>query len=205
MKRIIKNPEPDEFIRWKASFTDIVPEWGEFDTKPIKKTVKSHLLEEQGFICCFCEVGVDAENGQIAHLVDRDSRPDLALQYNNMIYSCQEKPKKTPQTCNQSQKRNVLPISPLDDDCEERFLYTADGKIHPKNAMDKEAEDTIRILNLNTKHLVDARVRAFDEVLLKKRNLSPSEFYEWLDHVLNRNSENKFTPFWTVIKYAAGL
>jgi uncharacterized protein (TIGR02646 family) len=205
MKRIIKNPEPDEFIRWKASFTDIVPGWGEFDTKPMKQTVKKSLLEEQGYICCFCEVSVDAENGQIAHLLDRARHPDSTLQYNNMLYSCPEQPSGIPKTCNQSQENKKLPVSPLDDDCEERFLYTANGKILPKNEMDNEAEDTIRILNLNTKHLVDARKKAFDEVLLQKQNLHPSNFCEWLNRELNRDSENKFTPFYTVIKYAAGL
>ncbi|MDR2344556.1 MAG: TIGR02646 family protein [Planctomycetaceae bacterium] len=206
MKRIIKNKEPKEFIDWKSNW-ETPPDWTTFDGKPIKQLVKRTLLEEQGYICCFCENRVMMDHGHIAHLLDRKQHPELVLEYGNILYSCPENPKKEPQTCGHAQKNQTLPISPLDEDCENHFIYNGEtGEILPRKNSNKfnEANETIRILNLNgSKVLREKRLAIYQETKNNKSELTSNEFEIWLNHILNRNTENKFIPFWTTIKYAA--
>ncbi|MDR0611608.1 MAG: TIGR02646 family protein [Planctomycetaceae bacterium] len=206
MKRIIKNKEPKEFSDWKLNW-QTPPDWETFDSKPIKQSVKRILLEEQGAICCFCENRVTMNHGHIAHLLDRKQHPELILEYGNMLYSCPENPRGEPQTCGHAQKNRKLPISPLDADCELHFIYDEEtGAILPQKNSNKftEANETIRILNLNgSKVLREKRLAVYQETKNNKIELTNNEFEVWLNHILKRNSENKFTPFWTTIKYAA--
>ena len=201
MKRIVKNPEPPTFVEWKEEWrrNGIEPGWGEFDGKPIKQTVKTALLEEQGYLCCFCECRVGLGDGSIAHFRAQSEDRESSLEYGNLLYSCEEKPKKDkiPQTCNQAQDKEMPPISPLDEDCETHFAYDPDGNILGKT---DKARETIRILNLNgSKQLCESRRAVYEEtqtMLLSNK---------WSKEKLERQSDGTFRPFWTTMKYAAGL
>ena len=200
MKYIDKKPEPTEFTTWKETWrsTGIEPGWAEFDGTSMKQTVKTALLKEQGHICCFCECRVGMDSGQIAHLCAQSEDKESSLEYGNLLYSCSEKPKKDkiPQTCNQAQGTETPPISPLDEDCETHFAYDSDGNILGKN---DKARETIRILNLNgSKQLCESRRIVYEEtqamILSNKWNRTDLE-----------RQDGMFRPFWTTIKYAAGL
>ena len=203
MKRIVKKPEPSVFRNWKQNGKP--KNWKRFHrTTPIKKIVQTSLLDEQGHICCFCECQVSTGGCHIAHFRDKFCNPSLALDYNNLHISCQETPKGIPNTCGHAQKNAVLPISPLDADCEDRFLYTANGKIHPRKADDKDAYATISILNLNTKRLVEFRKQAFQEVLRKRTIQTPSDFLRWINMELALVGGH-YVEFWTVKQYVSTM
>jgi uncharacterized protein (TIGR02646 family) len=198
MKYITKTTEPTEFTTWKETWrsTGIEPGWAEFDGTSMKQTVKAELLDEQGHLCCFCEAPVEMKSGHIAHLLDRHNHSTLALDYDNLLYSCPENPHNTPQTCGHAQGNKILPITPLHADCETYFAYTEDGRIHGK---DNKAGETIRILNLNgSKQLCESRRIVYEEtqaMILSNK---------WSRTDLERQ-DGMFKPFWTTIKYAAGL
>jgi len=214
MKYIVKNPEPTAFIDWKEDWDSMKPGWSEFkqgtkqtDGTSINHKVKAALLEEQGGLCCFCESRVGMESGHIAHLHARSKCPDLELVYTNLLYSCPENPKNKPQTCGQAQGDKTPLVSPLDADCEWRFLYTETGGIVPRDENDKEAIDTIVSLNLNDKKAVFRKDRAkvFHDVTKYQQRLSPDEFALWIKTELERQPDGTFKEFWTTRKYAAGL
>ena len=209
MKHIDKNPEPEEFCEWKDRFREqeIEPGWGEFDGTPMKQTIKQSLLAEQGYLCCFCEIEVDENKGHIAHLLDQAGHPDKVLVYENLLYSCPERPRSIPQTCGHAQKNAILPISPLDTDCETRFLYTGNGRIHPRKIDgndDRDAAETIRILNLNAKRLIEIREMVFQEVFMERSKQMPTDFQDWIKTELMR-IDGRFTNFWTVKKYVSTM
>jgi len=205
MKRITKR-EPPEFIEWKANYypdSDMTPGWGEFDASPMKQTVKAALIKEQGGICCFCEKKFKRDRGHIAHFRAKSLREytHLALAYDNLFYSC---PDRRPKTCGHAQDVETPPISPLDADCEYRFIYSEDGGIYPRNRDDDEAVRTIKILNLNDKQAVfyEKRAEAYQVVMEKRRELPPDVFNRWIINLLD---QKPFEEFWTTRKYAAGF
>jgi len=216
MKQIVKNPEPIEFTEWKTSWTDVTPGWYEFIGSPIKQIAIAAFIEEQGGLCCYCESHVGMGHGHIEHLRAK-SKPEyahLVLAYDNLFYSCQNNQAKNdseednpPQTCGHAKGDKPLLITPLDNDCEQRFIYTITGAIVARDENDNDAIQTIKLLKLEHKEAIFRKDRAktFQSVEDARQVLTSAEFDLWIDTVLKRQSNGMFKPFWTTIKYAAGL
>ncbi|XZF61302.1 MAG: retron system putative HNH endonuclease [Gloeotrichia echinulata DVL01] len=88
MKYIQKSEEPESFTAWKKlANDDWNPSWEDL-RKPQKTYVHNSLLQEQGFICCYCGRHINHENSHIEHLQPRTTYPQLALDYTNLLASC---------------------------------------------------------------------------------------------------------------------
>jgi len=205
MRHIQKEEEPPDFTLWKEQGDENWnPGWGDFDARPIKQTVRRALLQEQGYLCCYCEIRVDENRGHIEHIQARHSRPDLDLIYKNMLYCCPETPRGMPTTCGHARRPDdPVPVSPLNVDCEARFLYTAEGKMLPRNESDADAEETVRILNLNEPTLRRHRAAVCQEVAEAERDLSTDEFRRWVHMELQRDEHGRLNPFWATKRYLA--
>lgn len=86
---------------------------------------------------------------------------------------------------------NLL-ISPLDEDCEYRFRFTADGGISPRLEDDSGAEVTIRKLGLDLPKLRALRAAALDVLY----EVSQEE----VRRLLARRPGGEFLPFYTIIE-----
>lgn len=208
MKKIIKNPEPVELIEYKKTPGVSFDGW----PKEVRDPVKKSLVEEQGYICCYCQQYIDVfPNTIIEHFLPRNGKgyDHLSLEYTNLLASCdggqgerslrddkgRKKNKKYPVHCDASKENEKIGISPLREDCERFFLYDDDGNIFPKDSDELSddylmAEETIRILNLNNNVLSQLRKAAFDGFL--------DHTYEQLSSVidaLNEKNNSKFYAF----------
>ena len=196
MKRIVKDPEPEDFSKWKVSArTAHQLNWGEFQ-KPIKPEVHESLMQEQGFLCCYCEISVTANDSHIEHFRPRGRYTALEFDYDNLLCSCQKNPPRGgPLHCGHSKRvwfdENLL-VSPLTPDCEDRFRFTANGAIFPLRENDTGAQVTIEKLALDIPKLRALRAAAVDGL----RDLSPAD----IRRLLTRGADGKFLPFHTTIK-----
>jgi uncharacterized protein (TIGR02646 family) len=207
MRHIEKAAEPVEFTQWKVGEEESWnPGWEDFDTRPIKQAVKEALLVEQGYLCCYCEKRIDEregeEKGHIEHLKPRHAHPELDLAYGNLMFSCSGDNGRPP-TCGHAKGGQFLPVSPLNHDCESRFLYTRMGEMRPYDEDDMAASNTIRILNLNSSRLCRERARVYKVIEEGRQGLSAEEFSEWIEIELSRDEHNRLTPFWTTKRYVA--
>ena len=92
-------------------------------------------------------------------------------------------------------ENEIIKISPLQEECEEFFLYDDEGKIFPKDSDESSdgylmAEETIRILNLDNDVLSQLRKAAFDGF--------SDHTYEQLSSVLdslNQKNDSQFYIF----------
>jgi len=207
MRHIQKMEEPADFTQWKEQGDENWnPGWADFDGRQIKQTVRRALLQEQCYLCCYCEMRVDERRGHIEHIEPRHSRPDLELTYTNMLYCCPETPRGKPTTCGHARGPNdPVPVSPLNVDCETRFLYTEAGEMLPRNESDADAGETVRILNLNEPTLRRLRAGVYQEVAEAERDLSTEEFRRWMDIELRRDEQERLNPFWATKRYAAKM
>ncbi len=203
MRHIRKDRKPVAFIQWKTQGdANWNPGWKDFDGRPIKQVVKQALLDEQGYLCCYCEVRTDQGTGHIEHLAPRHTHPDLQLAYENLLYCCGETPKGQPTTCGHARRPDdPVPVSPLQPDCESRFLYTELGEMLPRNEEDFDARETVRILKLNEKLLRDVRAEVYQEVIQANEEYSPDEFRRWMDIELQRDANNMLQPYWGTKRY----
>ena len=194
MIRIFKEQEPESLLNWKkriktrnqkASYADL----GDSKNREIKVRLHAALLEEQGGLCCYCGREATFENSHIEHFRPQSRYPDLDIMYDNLHASCIKSP--APNSINHCGhvKGNTfdenLYISPLDADCEERFLYTLEGEIWPKNEHDEKAGYMIDLLNLNAPTLVGRR----KSILLQ--TLPP----EFLNHTSQEELQNVRTAY----------
>ena len=203
MKYVVKDQNTPLFDEWKASANkDWQPTYKDLRGKE-KNEVKYSLMKEQGYICCYCECRLIDDDSHIEHFRPQSEEDGNPLDYTNMLCSCQNQLKEgVPKHCGHSKadwfdKDNL--ISPLDPDCEGRFVYTADGKIQPAGEFDAAATMTIKKLKLNIGILNDFRKKAIEPFLYE--DMDDSEFLELVNGYLKKNSDDAYNEFWTTIDY----
>lgn len=224
MKRIIKKTSPQWFENWKKQHPrrfedDIV------DTK--KRKLRKQLVEEQGYICCYCGREIDTtKSTTIEHFLPKDDHlyPHYQLEYNNLFASCDgfQKERKEanskgeagkelyPPCCDSLKNNEEIPICPTDEDCETHFEYFQNGLV---SHITENGKDTIEKLGLNNNsNLVKLRRAAIEGKLFNKvivgnkvfnRPKSNKELKEEIANVLSKSDQGKFIPFCFAIKDVA--
>ncbi len=207
MKYIKKGDEPEDLAKFKASANeDWKPTYNDLRSKE-KTNIHQNLLEEQGYICCYCGMRIDKENSHIEHLKPRNSFPEEQLNYNNLLASCQrEREKNEPQHCGVKKAewydQNLI-VSPLEPHCSDFFLYTGSGEILPTNVLEREiaAVTTIDKLGLDINKLNAMRREAIDGILEAVDNLEQLEIQQLLNSFDKLDNQGKYAPFCAVITY----
>lgn len=203
MRYITKGEEPLELQRYKKT-PGVCFDNMDSDTK---QAVKKSLLNEQGHICCYCGRRIDLnEHTILEHLLPRGipQYRCLELNYDNILASCdggQEERangnKRFPLHCDSKKENNILPISPLEQDCKSCFIFDEDGVIYPSKENDTDAKETIRILGLDNSYLNHCRKAAIDAY----RDLEQTT-EEWDNDLnrLNRLFDNELIEFCFVVE-----
>ncbi len=197
MKRIRKRPEPVAFREWKSVEAEIgVLHW---DAMPpeTKIALKQSLLEEQGYICCYCEQRVSERDSHMEHFRPR-SKPEyehLQLDYSNLHASCQQRLRKgEPRHCGHLKAdwfEEGQVVGPLDANCEQRFLFTGNGEVSPRDDGDAAALTTIERLGLDIPKIRALRSAAIDALCAE----SPEDVLR----LLASSVEGNVLPFFTAV------
>lgn len=167
MKYIEKLPEPITFADWKklhpgANYNDHLSR-----ASSVKNTLKNTLLQEQKYICCYCECRIDTDHSHIEHFRPK-GHPEFAglqLDYANLHASCTKLPTGSAEEHCGHKKGDVFSeelISPLERDCSSHFTYGMDGRIH---GADERGKMTISILRLDSELLNSQRKALIDSFL----------------------------------------
>mgnify|MGYP003522154302 CR=1 FL=1 len=157
MKHIIKQSEPIELTQFKASSNppDWIPSYGNL-TKVAKDATKKALMEEQGYICCYCERKLEENDSHIEHFKPKGNLKysSLSLEYTNLHLSCSGY--RNQKDCCGHKKKDwfdeELTISPLEDNVDNLFEYSIDGHIMAASN-NKRAISTIDNLDLDSFNL----------------------------------------------------
>lgn len=205
MKHVIKGSSAPEFEAWKLSDApDWTPAYGDLQN-PQKRKLHESLLNEQGWVCCYCGRQIDFQDSHIEHFRPQERYPDLALSYENLHASCIRATQPSmPLHCGHakgSEFDEALQISPLDAHCESRFTYTLDGGIVPSDATDTQAAYMIDLLKLDVAFLSNRRgaeVRSvFDPEFLETATMQ--ELEKLRDAFSTRDSQGRGPSFGHVL------
>ncbi len=236
--------EPDAFQQWKEDIKEELERllanpdtpsrriWRLLDRKSgvyNKKMLRAHLIEEQGYLCCYCgrRITLNKNNTVIDHLFPKSKFRDRTYDYENLLLSCTGgsrnivhvlredeslesvaidygvpmsrlqlinvsqnqvevmektydltnlksgdkiiiilKADRSRQHCDTKKRESILPIHPLQPDCESHFKYDAlDGRIVQTSEAVAEA---VSILGLNANpFIVQQRKNTLDEAYNK--------------------------------------
>lgn len=203
MKHIVKQLEPQVLTDWKALVNkDWQPTYGTLAGET-KTTTKDALMQEQGYICCYCERRLTENDSHIEHFQPQSDQTIDPLDFDNMLCSCQNQLKKgVPRHCGNLKGDWFdydLLISPLDISCERRFAFTGDGEIKPKSDPDQAAAETINKLGLNIPKLNALRAKALEPFL--DDDLTTEELQNFVSGYLMKDRSGQFGEFWTTIRY----
>ncbi|MFZ3017305.1 MAG: retron system putative HNH endonuclease [Gallionella sp.] len=200
MRHFKKKESPEDFENWKAKKnSEWEPSWGNFQ-QPEKNIVLKSLLGEQGYLCCYCGQEVDEAHSHIEHLIPRGKDDSLALEYGNLLCSCQPDGfiPKQPVHCGHKKEDWYEPelfVSPLMNGCEERFSYTALGEIYPTDASDIAAKKTIEVLDLDVGFLNETRKKLIEAFL----DLSKEDLEKIISSYSIPRENNRLYPYCFVV------
>lgn len=174
LKSIIKTTEPASFSAWKSQKNEHWQPTYETLQNPEKRDLHEALLQEQGYVCCYCGRRIGSDDSHIEHFRPQSRYPALALEFLNLHCSCiKATTSSTPLHCGHrkgDQFDEPLCISPLEPDCEQRFCYSLDGGIMGLN---HRAEYMTDLLGLDIPFLRNRR----NEVL---QGVFDNDFLEWV-------------------------
>lgn len=191
------------------------------EKKSLYVKVKESLLDEQGYLCCYTGKRINLDTSHIEHLKPQtkskqnraEGKEDYEdVKYKNLLAAFPKKLMETdPQT---GQKKHIkcefgaerrndkeLPITPLDEKCEQWFLFTPFGEI---KGLNDAAKETIKILNLDCPRLQDERSSVIDEIL-QNTSISQAAVERALENAFERTVGRMFKPYCFVLKLACEL
>ena len=177
MRYIEKGNSPAGFELWKAQEeptnwsnlpSNLPPEEQREDGVHYYSRVQllGELVTEQRELCAYCTQRIAVSHRTpIDHVVPRegDAQTHLIFDYSNLVASCdgnqRDSTKPIKRHCDAAKGSKLLPITPLQADCESRIRFADNGKIvNPEK--DPEVTTTVEILNLNLARLVNHREAA---------------------------------------------
>jgi uncharacterized protein (TIGR02646 family) len=227
MRRIRKRSEPVHFTNWKQTFRTVngrEPEYDDLHGTGEYGKLRRTLLQEQGYICCYCEkqIGVGTETDcDIEHFMPRhpDQREltaaeckkcrDAQLDYTNMMVSCKGEEAYSVDHCNHK-KDNWFDfrfcVSPVSEEIVGLFGYRPHGKIFAINN-DQRAEEMKRHLNLDTYVLQEQRKAAFDTVLEQEFGdndelwMDDQYIADTISFYNEMDDKGRYAPFCSMITY----
>jgi len=84
MRTIRKKPPHQDFIQYRkgddASFANL--------PSHLKQTLKDRLLQEQGYLCCYCMQRISSESMRMEHFRCQARYPEQQLDYENLLAVC---------------------------------------------------------------------------------------------------------------------
>ncbi len=208
MRYIRKGDEPESLANLKAlANEDWKPTYKDDCRGEVKTQLHNALLQEQGYICCYCGMSITKEDSHIEHLKPRSRYPELALEYKNLLTSCRrERERREPQHCGVKKDDwydELLMISPLDQNCASFFRYLASGEILPTDEPDNQetATTTIETLGLDIEKLRLMRSAAIDGALLAIEGLTDEEILLFAQGYDQLDTDGRYIPFCFAIAY----
>ena len=202
MKFISKGPEPEELIAFKiAGDEDWPPEYGGLPGDK-KRAIHDALLDDQGHICCYCMRRVHRDSSHIEHWIPQSKDERSALDYENMLTSCQrEVAPGEPLTRGQKKGNWYDPatmVSPLTNECEDRFRFTAAGDIVAVTG-DEASAQTVSRLGLDLPGVVAGRREAIGAVIDGLEEMSLDDLRALSRGILERDERGEFAEYCVAI------
>lgn len=160
MRRIHKGREPRSLATYRRG-------GGTYENFNAGDDVRRALLTEQGSICCYCMQRISIRAMRIEHWASQSGYETRTVDYDNLLGACCGGENLLPADklhCDVHRKNVPLHINPTQPPptCEQLLRYLPNGEITAED--DTIETDVVETLNLNTKHLVDARKQLGDQL-----------------------------------------
>jgi uncharacterized protein (TIGR02646 family) len=215
LKEIFKLKEPKSLTEYRNSISkedlknidlyNDMPNKDRYNCNIHKNNLRRYLLEEQGYICCYCMDRITCNNSKIEHFKPQTQYRENQLDYENLFVAClgEEGEKNNFQHCDTYKGEKVLNYINLLSKIESKVNYKKDklGIVISSNDVNID-NDINKTLNLNIDVLKTNRKQTYNQVInkLKTKNFATHELKKYLNYYRNKNN-GKFAPFSQMIIY----
>jgi len=208
LKRIIKDKEPPKLIEYRNKFSkeelqneDLYSDFPYKDKASCetdKNNLRKILLENQGYICCYCMSRINCQNSKIEHFKPQTKYRELQLSYKNLFVACKGGEGSKEQFCDTKKGDKELNKINLLESIENFIKYKKSFESVTIYSDDKQIDlDLNEILNLNSSILQKNRKAKLDEVLkkLKMRNFDKNYIKQTFRYFENKNKKGQYSEF----------
>jgi uncharacterized protein (TIGR02646 family) len=226
MKKISKNPQPAPLQKWWAD-NAAAPQNLKYNEGGFpREAVLNGLINEQGLLCAYTQKRISAGTSHVEHLKPQDqclaedqvraangqASAHEDVDWRNMV-ACFPGPNVPSPDYGAHKKANWWSntqfVSPLAQNCEQRFRYLPDGSVAPMNPVDSPARETIERLNLNSPRLKELRLTAILGAGVHPKSQKPisstAKIHALLQFWNQRRADQSFAEFCVVLTQAAQI
>jgi len=214
LKKITKGKEPKSLTTYRSSIahknledSNIYEDFAEKTKEQCRENradnLRKQLLQEQGYICCYCMSRIDCSNSKIEHFKPQTKYREFQIDYQNLFIACSggEGFKSKEQFCDT--KKGEKELNHIDLLSAIEYNYTKNSKhisiISKDKNIDREIND---ILNLNVLLLKKNRKQVYNRVMnnLKSKGYTISNIQKVLSYYQTKHN-GKFEPYCEMIVY----
>ena len=209
MKKISKEPSPEWFETWKHEFQSTNGRRADYkndfavddsDGRARRRRLRENLIKEQGQICCYCMKRIFLDNSHIEHFRPKIHFPNKDLEYDNLFASCNGAGTiYLDEHCGHKKEewwaQELIP--PTDNEVENIFKYSIDGKIHstPKRPTTRIAQEMIKNMGLDSFHLERERRQAIEaSEVFDEEVYSEDDIRSFIDYYSNKD-DGVYVPY----------
>ena len=214
MRQIQKGNEPKSLTQYRSSITHSELEKSNIYEDFKEKTkegcennethnLRKQLLEEQGYICCYCMSRIGCDNSKIEHFKPQTKHRKFQIDYQNFFLACNggQGMRGKEQYCDSFKGENKLLDINLLSNIQVELVYSKLGIIISTNRrIDQELN---KILNLNNNILKRNRKETYQRLIqnLTKKGWTPQSIKQDILKYKNMDSNGKYYEFCEMILY----
>ncbi len=216
MRKIVKTTEPKSLTAYRSTIptkelekSNTYEDFKEKTKEGCKKrevdNIRVQLLEDQGYICCYCMDRIDCDSSKIEHFKPQTKYRKYQIDYQNLFVACLggegQRPQK--QHCDTKKGEEELHHIKLLTAIEQKISYQKSAKTIIIQSQDKEIDKELNsVLNLNVSVLQKNRKHAYDSVIrhLKTRGYTVANIKKVIKFYQEKH-EGKLEPYCEMIVY----
>ena len=206
LKKIIKGREPVSLTAYRSSVARA--DMGKpniYEDYKENAILRKQLLEEQGYLCCYCMSRISETKSKIEHFKAQSIFRDLQINYENLFIACKGGEGTTERCCDTLKGNSPLESVDFSLSIENEIKYSKKGHISSMATTKKEmsllTKEMNEVLNLNSNILVNNRKQTYEEFKSQiKGRWSKSNVQKAIIHYKKKHN-GKYAPYSEMMVY----
>lgn len=174
MKKITKGKEPISLTAYRSSIpSDDMKKETIYEDYKENAILRKQLLEEQGYVCCYCMSRISERTSKIEHFLPQSEFREKQIDYSNLFVACKGGEGTTEHYCDTKKANQILKSIDFSTDTAKKIKYLKNGRVSSfESSENKESsltKEMNEVLNLNCKILVKNRKQTYDDFKNQKK------------------------------------
>ena len=206
MKKIIKGEEPRELRAYRSSIpNEDMEKPNIYEDYSDGGVLREQLLEEQGYICCYCMGRIDKRSSKVEHFQSQSGHRNKQIDYSNLFIACKGGEGRRKQYCDTAKGNSSLIHIDLSRAIENEIKYLKNGQIQSEITTETIISDLTQemntILKLNTDILIQNRKQTYSDFIKNFQNKWTRGNLQKAIDSYKKKQNGKYAPYSEMMVY----